>query len=165
MKTAGRYSIIAVFIIGLILGAVAATVYIGSQIDNLTLANKDLQIQLAEARHSLAKLQEESSISKKKNTINTVETFLIIDSPEDMTDYDKLTVEFEAGKRVKEWLKPIIGEDVAGLDSLLIPRIVDNRELEANGRKYRLRTHLVVVNQKTTVYIKAARVKTGSSTQ
>ncbi|MCL6477901.1 MAG: hypothetical protein K6T65_05745 [Peptococcaceae bacterium] len=158
MKAAGVYRSISLLIIGIILGAVGTTVYIGSQLEYLTLANKELRDQLADAQFNLAKLKETSDM-KKKHIIDTVETFLLMDSTEGLTDYDKLAVELEAGKKVKDLLNPIIGQDVAGLDSLLIPRIVDNREIEANGNRYRLRTYLVVVNQKTTVYTKAYRLK------
>ncbi|MFZ5634233.1 MAG: hypothetical protein ACOY40_15440 [Bacillota bacterium] len=158
MRAAGLYRSISLLIIGVILGSAGTTVYIGSQLDHITLANKELRDQLADAQQRLVKLKESSDL-KKKHTINAVETFLLMDSTEGLTDYDKLAVELEAGKKVKDWLNPIIGQDVAGLDSLLIPRIVDNREIEANGNRYRLRTYIVVVNQKTTVYIKAFRLK------
>lgn len=154
----GLYRGISILILGFILGSALTNMYIGSQLDNLTLANRSLQDQLADTQQKLQQLKDTSEI-RKKHTINAVETFLLLDSRDHLTDYDKMAVEFEADKKVKEWLDPVVGQDVAGLDSLLIPRIVDNREIEANGNKYRLRTYLVVVNRKTTVYVKASRVK------
>jgi len=147
----------AAVILGLVLGAALTTAGIGSQLDNLTLANKSLRDDLAEAQRSLQKLKETSE-NQKKQTISGLEVFLLLDAREDLTDYDKMAVEFEAGKKVKEWLNPVIGQDVSQLDGLLIPRIVDSREIEANGNLYRLRTYLVVVNRRTSVYIKAGRV-------
>ncbi len=159
MRT-GFYRGISILILGFILGSSLTNMYLGHQLDNLTLANRSLRDELADTQQKLQQLKEFSE-NRKKHAINSVESFLIIDSREDLTDYDKMTVEFEASKRVKEWLEPVIGQDVSALDGLLIPRILDNREIEANGNTYRLRTHLVVVNRKTTVYIKASRVKSG----
>ncbi|MCL6612519.1 MAG: hypothetical protein K6T66_13340 [Peptococcaceae bacterium] len=154
----GLHRGISFLVLGFILGASLTNVYIGSQLDNLSLANRSLQHELADTRMKMQQLKEVSE-TRKKHTIDTVEAFLIMDSRDDLTDYDKMAVEFEAGKKVKDWLTPIVGQDVNSLDSLLIPRIVDNREIEANGNKYLLRTYLVVVNQKTAVYVKASRVK------
>lgn len=144
---------------GILLGSAMMNIYIGSQIDHLALANKTLQDRLAEAEINLQRLKEDAD-NKKKYSITSIEVFLIMEaSTGDLTDYDQLAVEFEVNKRVKEWLKPLIGKDVSGLDSLLVPRIVDNREVEVNGNKYRLKTYLVVVNRATAVYVRAARVK------
>lgn len=150
----------ALIVLGLILGASLTNLYIGRQLDNLSLANRSLREDLAYTRQQLQKMKEAAEI-KRRHAISEVETFLILDSRENLTDYDRIAVELEAGKIVKEWLNPIIGQEVAGLDSLLIPRILDNRQIEANGNRYRLTTQLVVVNRKTSVYIRATRVKTG----
>lgn len=151
---------ISILILGVILGAVITNLHIGSQLDRLALDNRKMKDELTETRRMMRKLKEASE-TRKKHVISEVDTFMLIDSWEGLTDYDKLTAEYEANKKIKDWLKPIIGQDVAGLDILLIPGIVDNREIEANGNRYRLRTYLVVVNEKTTVYIKSTRVKTG----
>lgn len=163
MKTGikpGRFKTISALVLGVIMGAGIINMIIGAQVDHLTLANKILQEQLADAQRELQKLKE-SSDEKKKLIITSVETYLLMDSREGLTDYDLLRVELEANKKVKEWLKPLIGQDVAELDSLLIPRIVDSREIEADGNKYILKTNLVVINQKVSVYVKAVLLKGG----
>jgi hypothetical protein len=157
-----RYKIflktLSLLILGAILGAAATNVYIGRQVDYLSLANKTLQESLADAERQLQNLKE-SSENKKNITISGFDIFLILDSREGLTDYDQLSVEHEVDKKVKEWLQPLLGQKVDSFDTLLIPRIIDNRDVEVNGNKYRLKTHLVVVKNKTTVYIKSARVK------
>jgi len=155
---AALYKTISLLILGFILGSALTNMYIGYRIDHLTLANSALRNDLAEARQQLAQLKETVK-NPKEPTVSAVETFLLLNSQEDLTDYDKITLEFEANKKVKEWLNPIVGQDVNSLDSLLIPRIVDNRDIEANGNKYRLRTYLVVVNRTIAVYLKATLVK------
>lgn len=159
---AGLLRGISIFIIGILFGSSVTNVYIGSQIDYITLANKTLRDKLADAEINLQKIKE-SSEAKRKNTIISVEAFLLPDSREDLSGYEGLAVEQEVEKRIKEWLSPIVGQDVSGIDALLVPRIVDNREIEVNGIKYRLMSHLVVIGKKTTVYVKASRVKTGGT--
>lgn len=153
------FKTLSLLILGIILGAASTNLYIGRQVDYLTLTNKTLQNSLADAERQLQNIKETSE-DKKKSTISGFDIFLLMDSLEGLTDYDQLTVEYEVDKKVKEWLQPLLGEKVDGFDSLLIPRIIDNREVEVNGNKYRLKTYLVVVNIKTTVYIKSAKVKT-----
>lgn len=147
-----------IFILGVLLGSSVTNILIGSQIDYLTLTNKTLRDELADAERNLHILKE-SSENRKKNTITSVEAFLLMDSQEDLSDYEQLAVEQEVEKKIKEWLNPIIGQDVSEIDTLLIPRILDSREIEVNDNKYRLITHLVVLNKKTSVYVKAARLK------
>ncbi|MCL5057569.1 MAG: hypothetical protein M1130_06155 [Actinobacteria bacterium] len=152
------FKTVSLLILGVILGASSTNIYIGMQLDYLTLTNKTLQNSLAEAERQLQSLKEASEI-KNRNSISSFDIFLLMDSREGLTDYDQLTLEYEVDKKVKEWLKPLIGQKVDGFDCLLIPRIVDNRDIEVNGNNYRLRTYLVVVNTKTAVYIKSTKIK------
>lgn len=153
-----------VLILGVILGSAGTNIIVATRQDQLILANAALEVQLADTRRELQKLKETSTM-KKKLTVTALGIFISVDSREGLTDYDRLTVEMEAEKKVKEWLGPVIGQTVEELDSFLIPNIVDNREIEANGNKYSLRTIMVVVNARTTVYVKATRLKPGARPQ
>lgn len=153
--------VVLVLILGMVLGAAATNIYAAARLDQLILANAGLQAQLADARRELEKLKESTAV-KKRNAVTALGIFIAMDSREALTDFDRLSVELEAEKKVKEWLNPVIGQEVEELDSLLIPRVVDNREIEANGNKYTLKTVLVVVNRKTSVYVKATRLKQGA---
>lgn len=152
------FKTLSLLILGIIMGASATNIYMGMQLDYLTLTNKSLQDTLAEAERQLQSLKESSEI-KNKNSITGFDIFLLLDSREGLTDYDQLTLEYEVDKKVKEWLTPLIGKNISEVDALLMPRIVDSRDVEANGNTYRLRTYLVVVNKKTSVYIKASLIK------
>lgn len=152
------YKILSVLILGFLLGASLTNVYIGSQVDNLTIANRTLQQELMDLQLKNQQ-QKEKSDSINKPTINSVETFLIIESTDELTDHDKMSLELECNKKVKEMLQPLIGQEISNIDSLLIPRIIDNRELEANGNKFRIKTNLIVLNKKTLVYLKASQIK------
>lgn len=149
---------VSLLLLGILMGAVSTNVYIGKHIDYLTLTNKALQDSLSLAERQVQNLKESSQI-KRNTTISSFDIFLILESREGLTDYDQLLIEYEAEKKVKEWLNPLIGEKVDGFDCLLIPRIVDNRDISVNGNSYRLRTYLVVVNKKTAVYIKSSKIK------
>lgn len=149
---------IAFLLLGILLGSSGINVLIGKQVDHLKLQNITLQDQLSDALSELQRLKE-SNKKKKMQIITGIETYLILASREGLTDYDELKVKAEANDKVKKWLAPLIGQEVAGLDILWIPNIIDNREIEANGNKYRLKSHLVVINEKVTVYLKAAKIK------
>jgi hypothetical protein len=132
---------------------------IGNQVDYLTLANKNLHDQLADREFQLQKLKE-SSRQNEEHVITSIEAYLSADSMEGLTEYDQLSLQLETTKRIKEWLSPLVGQDVRSLDNLLIPRIVDDRIVEAGGSKYSLKTHLVIINQKVNLYVKARLIKT-----
>lgn len=149
---------IALFLLGLLTGAGLVNTLIGSQVDYLTLANKNLQERLVDKELELQK-QKEIFEGRKQNLITAIEIYLLMDSKCGLTDYEQFRVEMEVSKKVKEWLSPIIGMETARLDSLVIPGIVDNREVELDGNKYRLGVHLIVVNQKTSVYVKTTLLK------
>ncbi|MDO7789145.1 hypothetical protein [Desulforamulus aquiferis] len=149
---------LALVVLGILLGAAGTNIIIGKQVDHLTLANVTLQDQLEDLEEELDKLKE-NPVKERKHIITSVETFLILTSKQGITDYDEIRVALEASEKVEEWLKPLIGQEVEGLDTLWIPSIVDNREIEANGNKYLLKTYLVVINEKITVYVKATLIK------
>jgi len=153
---------LSLFILGALLGAGAIGMLIGNQVDYLTLTNKNLQDQLAEREYQLQKLKE-SSRQNMEQVISSIEAYLSADSMEGLTEYDQLSLQLEASKRIKEWLSPLVGQDINSLDNLLIPRIVDDRIIEAGSSKYRLKTHLVIINQKVKIYVKARLIKTGTS--
>lgn len=149
---------LSLLVLGILLGAAATNVLIGQQVDHLTLANLTLRDQLADSQTELAKLRDNTK-KKKKKTINNIETFVIMSTRAGLTDYDELSVNIEANERAEAWLAPLIGQEVEGLDVLWIPGVIDNREIEANGNKYRLKSYLVVIDEKITLYLKATQIK------
>lgn len=149
---------LAFLILGFLLGAAVTNVAIGKQVDHLTLANLTLSGQLADTQSELTELRDNSK-KKQKRIITNIETFVIMSSREGLTDYDELSVNIEANEKVETWLAPLIGQEVAGLDNLWIPGVVDNREIEANGNKYRLKSYLIVIDEKITLYLKATKIK------
>ena len=159
----GLIRIIACLLLGILLGAAVTNILIGQQIDNLSLQNKTLQYQLDDALRELQKIKQ-SNRNQKKKTIISIETYLILTSREGLTDYDELKLKSEANDKVKLWLEPLIGQEVAELDILWIPNILDNREVEANGNLYRLKSHLVAIDEKLTVYLKATQIKNNAKT-
>lgn len=157
----GMVRYLSLLLIGILIGSGAANMVIGDQVDYLTMANKNLQDQLAEREYQLQKLND-ASRQKNARVITTVEAYLSADSMEGLTEYDQLSLQLEANKKIKEWLSPLVGQDVNSIDSLLIPRIVDDRILQAEGNKYRIKTHLVIINEKISLYIKATILKKDS---
>jgi len=149
---------LSILLLGIILGSVLTNLYIGSHLDYLIMSNKALQGELSDAQRQLQNLKEASE-ERKKHTVIGVETFIALNSKATLTDYEKLAVELEVNKKVKDWLHPIIGQDIASLDSLMIPLILDNREITLNGNIYHLKTRLIVVNKKTLVYLNASLLK------
>ncbi|MEG6522981.1 hypothetical protein [Desulfotomaculum sp. 1211_IL3151] len=155
---AAFFRCLAFLILGCLVGAAATNMVIGKRVDHLTLTNLTLSGQLADTQSELTKLRDNSK-KKQKRTITNIETFVILSSREGLTEYDELSVNIEANENVETWLAPLIGQEVEGLDILWIPGVIDNREIEANGNKYRLKSYLVVIDEKITLYLKATQIK------
>ncbi len=152
------YKNISMLILGVLIGSSATNLYIGYQLDNLSIANKSLRQELQDEQFKLHQYREQNQ-SIKKYTIDSIDAFLMMESLEGLTDHDKMSLELECNKIIKELLQPLIGQEISEIDSLLVPKILDNREIEANGNKYKIQTNLIVLNKKTLVYLKASHIK------
>lgn len=64
---------------------------------------------------------------------------------------------------MRDWLHPLLGQEVSRLDYLLIPRVVDRRQVDVDGRKYVLKVNLVVVAERTMIYLDAVPQKSAST--
>ena len=149
---------LAFFLLGALLGAAGINVLIGHQVDRLAMTNRILQTRLEDTTVELQRIKESSS-QKEKYTVNAVETYLLLDSREGLTEYDDIRLKLEVNEKIKIWLNPLMGQEVKTLDILWIPSVVDNREIEVNGNHYQLKTYLAIISEKITLYLKVTLQK------
>ncbi|MDD3269772.1 MAG: hypothetical protein PHX14_10650 [Syntrophomonadaceae bacterium] len=143
----------AVFILGALTGMALTSVLIGNRIDTLYLENKFLQDNLLAADKQIKKLQELNSPVKRR-VISNITTHVEFDQEIDYTNFEKDSIELHVEKNVRAWLDIVLGQGVDDVNYLLIPKIIDNREIEFENRKIRLKVNLVVISEKVNVYIK-----------
>lgn len=138
--------------LGMIIGAALTGVFIGKQIDNLYIKNRYLADNLAVAERELEQLRQVSE-EMHARVITKISTSIRFDEGCDYSEYERSTIELTVEKKVREWLQVISGQEVKAIDYLLVPRIVDNREIEVEGKKIRLKVLLVVLSEHVIVYL------------
>lgn len=144
----------AIFIIGVLLGASLTAALIGDQIDSLHMENITLQDSLAAMDEQIQHLQEKP----KKRIIGRIDAKVIFDDDTDFDDFEEGTIQLTVEKSIRECLAAIIGQGVTEVDYLLIPQIIDNREIEINGNRIRLQIKMVVISDIVTVYVNTQAV-------
>lgn len=148
--------IFAAFIIGLLAGASLINAIIGSQLDNLHMSNQALQQQLSVSERELQALKENLA-EKKKRIITGVDVEVELQG--EFTEYEESATKLMAEKKVEDWLELLKGREINDFDYMLIPKIIDNREIEVEGSKFRLQVKMVVIKENIIVFIKAVPVK------
>lgn len=147
---------IAVFMLGLLTGAAFTSVLIGNRIDTLYMDNRILQDNLLAADKQIEQLKESQKV--KKRVISHINTHVEFAEKNDYTDFEKNTIELNVEKNVRKWLAIISGQDVDDVNYLLIPKIIDNRELESENRKIRLKVNLVVISETVNIHVEVMPV-------
>jgi hypothetical protein len=143
---------LAVFILGVLTGAALTGVSIGNQVDALYIENRALQDNLQVAERELQQLRENSKTSHKR-VISKITTRVAFSEACDYSEYERSTIELTVEKKVREWLKIISGQEVETINYQLVPRIVDNREMEVDGNKIQLKVNLVVIAENAVVFL------------
>lgn len=141
----------AIFVIGALTGIAFTCGLIGNRIDALYIENKTLQDNLWAADKQIEQLKEAHKV--KKRVISNISTYVEFDK-NDYTDFEKNTIKLNVEKNIREWLDIILGQNVENGNYLLIPHIIDNREIEFEKRKIRLKVNMVVVSETVNVYIR-----------
>ncbi|MEN6325605.1 MAG: hypothetical protein ABFD18_05290 [Syntrophomonas sp.] len=142
----------AIFILGALTGTALTSVLIGNRIDTLYIENRILQDNLLAANKQIKQLQE--SYKVKKRVISNISTHVEFAEKNDLTDFEKNTLELNVEKNVRDWLSIISGKDVNDVNYLLIPHIINNREIEFENRKIRLQVNMVVISETVNVYVR-----------
>ncbi len=148
---------VAIFVLGIIVGASSTSLFLGDTVDALYMENRLLKQQLTTIENDLKQLEEKKQTPKR--VVTKISTRLTFSEACDLTDYEKSTAELKVDQNVREWLQLILGQDLDTVNYQLVPRIVDNREIEVDGKKIGLQVELVVISENLLVYIEIIPVK------
>lgn len=148
---------VAIFVLGIIVGASCTSVFVGDTLDALHMENRLLKQQLTTVENDLKQLEEKKQTPKR--VVTKISTRVNFSEECDLTDYERSTAELKVDKNVREWLQLILGQDLETVNYQLVPRIVDNREVEVDGKKIGLKVELVVISENLMVYIEVLPVK------
>ncbi len=148
---------VALLVLGIVLGASAANVITGTTLDALHMENRLLKQRLTTVENDLRQLEEKQQTYQR--VITKISTRVDFNAECDLTDYEKNVAGLEVEQNVREWLQPVLGQDLETIDYLLVPRIIDHREIEVEGKKISLKVELVVISENLKVYMEVLPVK------
>ena len=143
---------IALLIIGMIIGAVIATVAIGHQVDRLHSQNNQLTVKLGEREEQIKTLEEKVAQTQRWLTVQEIEVH--VELPErNFADKNQLQLELE--KQGWEMLRTLRGKRLMDLDPQVIWQIAHQRKVEASGYSFVLEVKSLLVSEKLVIYIYA----------
>ena len=141
----------AIFTLGILLGSSLTSVLIGRQIDALYIENRSFRENMAAAEQQIKKLQEKQP--DKKRVISNINTYVSFSSATDYTDTEQRIIELIVGDHIREKLEVLAGQNIDDVNYLLVPRIIDQREIDFENQKLRLVVNLVIISETVSVYV------------
>lgn len=151
---AAAHRFLATIVLGTLLGAAAATALLGQRLDDALMDNQQLAAQLETARNELEKMKENLA-NERRATITAVETHVTVQPEQEPSPYAAPSWQMALEKKARELLQPLVGRELAEIDYLLLPQIVNQRSVAVEGVEFRLQVNLVVVSEKIIFYISA----------
>lgn len=139
---------VAIFILGVLAGAVLTALTAGWQLDNAHLERKALQNKVIELQDTVKRL-EEALADQEHREIRVEKVKVSLINPPD--PFVALDIE-EAALRL---LSDLIGKDVANLDLRLVHNLVHERIIEVEGKRYKLLVQGLQLHRQTEVLLKA----------
>ena len=131
------YYVIALFILGIILGATLLSLFISHQVDQIILKNKNKKIEYLNK-----KLKKQ-----KSHLISDIQIKL-------ETNLNKHTQQ-ELKKNLNTILESLIGKDLKELDPLLIRDTINNRYIHIEDKAYKITLVYMILKEEIQIYLKA----------
>ena len=137
------FFILAVFLLGILLGATIISAYTGRDLDKLILENKELKTEMAELEKQLEQLDLQF---KNRLIIQSINPYLD-------TDLNKHTQQ-EIIKKIRSLLNGLIGKEINEIDPLLLHNIINESSIIVEKRSYQLSLSYLVISDKLGLYLK-----------
>jgi predicted PurR-regulated permease PerM len=140
------YYIIAIFILGIILGATLLNLSISHQIDRLILENKSLKNKLENQKKQVEKLNKNLK-KQKEHIISSIKINI-------ETDLNEHT-EQELTKKLNNILESLIGNELSEIDPLLIRNTVNQRFIHIEDKAYEVTFIYMILREETIIHLEA----------
>lgn len=146
---------VSLFIIGIIIGAVLATLTIGYQLDKLHREKGILEAEMAEKESKIEAL--EGKVSEALRWLIIQEIVIQVELPErNFADENQIRLELE--KQGREMLKSIRGKRIQDLDAQVVWEIIDGRKVEAASYQFVIEVKSLILAEKSVFHIFAQYV-------
>ncbi|NLC76816.1 MAG: hypothetical protein GX750_04250 [Clostridia bacterium] len=147
---------LALVFLGFLMGSVCATVKMGQQIDRLVILRQEQMERIAGLEAELEQIRNSLS-QHREPTISSIIVKIEFAEPKPIRpEEDAIRLSLE--KQIKDLLKNLVGKKIDGLDPSLIPWIIENRLLEAEGYTFQVQVKLLVLTDKVHLTVEARTV-------
>lgn len=146
----GLLRLVMPLLLGVLLGATLMTLHTGRQIEHLMYTVRRLNEELAEVNRELESVRENLS-DEKRGVIGAIRVEVVL--PDELTGFEERSAQLEIEKTVKQWLEPLYGQDTAAVNFMVVPQIINGRDVSVDGEDYRLQTRLVFIGEEVVVYV------------
>ena len=151
--------VLAALLIGIILGGSSMNLYISQQFEELVAKNKTLEAELSNTLKNLDDLKERTKQQQTNKVITDINANVKLIENDQSPSFESASAKLDAERKIKKILLPLKGQEVKDINYNLIPRIVDGREFESEGRRYVLKVDLVVAADELNIYATAEKMK------
>ncbi len=141
---------IVLLILGILLGMAIMLFLQGKRVDAYYWQNEELKVQLYEATERLKRLEEQHDILLPAR----VEEVRLEVEMEDET-----FVEPALRRDIYDLAKELIGQELQALPYPLVYNILDERILESEEKKYRLKVKAVIIAETVTYYLTVEKIQ------
>ncbi|MBO8137469.1 MAG: hypothetical protein H0Z40_04970 [Desulfotomaculum sp.] len=147
--------LLASLVIGIIIGGSGMNMFFSKEFEELTAQNRALEEELRSARDDLEELEKQLEQQQKKKIITDIEPVVEVVNKDNLPSYEETSVVLDGEKKINQLLLPLKGQEIKSVDYNLIPRIVNGREFESEGRRYVLKAEVVVITDELRIYATA----------
>jgi hypothetical protein len=140
--------LLAVLLVGAIIGAAGMNVYLNQRMDELYISREKLKVELFENEERLKKMEAQWQ-GNRAPLIREVE----IHFEQEQTDP---FLEVKMREMVSRLTQGLIGEEVEQVPHSLLLHLIDQRLVDVEGKRYRIQVRTVVVAEKVTYILRYA---------
>ncbi len=148
---------ISLFIIGILMGAAMATIYLGNELDELYVEIQTLEHDLQRSKERADRLEEElqqkEQESGKEPSLVVQEIDIVVDYQGD--DFTRLYIQ----EYCEEKTSKLLGQEVSNLEPELVFQILDERLIKLEEDEYKLFVNGVVVAENIVFHIEPINVE------
>lgn len=147
---------LAIFVLGLFVGAVLTALTVGRQLDAAYLERKALQNKVIELQDTIQRL-EDSLADQQSQSIRIEQVKVSLVDPPD--PFIALDLEDEALRLLAD----LVGKDVGSIDLRLVHNLVNERIVEVEGKRYKLLVRGIQLYRQVEVLLEARHLPTENS--
>ncbi|MBM7854073.1 putative RNase H-like nuclease (RuvC/YqgF family) [Desulfohalotomaculum tongense] len=153
--------LLAAVLMGIILGSSGMNLYISRQFEELTAKNRTLEEELKTARNDVEELRKRLEKQEQRKEITDIKPNVRLEAEEkdNLPSFEAISVKLNGQKKIKQLLLPLKGQEIKNVDYSLIPRVIDGREFESEGRRYVLKVDIIIITNELHVYATAKLLK------